>query len=90
MVPLYLVMPSISMTGNNAIAGALSEFPSMIGTASSLMGGLQFLIGAGSGALAGILFDGTPAAMAGILAAAGLCGLLARWLMVGADRPGTR
>jgi DHA1 family bicyclomycin/chloramphenicol resistance-like MFS transporter len=90
MVPLYLVMPSISMTGNNAIAGALSEFPSMIGTASSLMGGLQFLIGAGSGALAGILFDGTPAAMAGILAAAGLCGLLSRWLMVGPNRPASR
>lgn len=86
MIPLYLFMPSISMTNTNATAGALSEFPTMIGTASSLMGGLQFLIGAASGALVGMLHDGTPTIMALLLGIAGVSGLLCRTLMI---RPAT-
>jgi DHA1 family bicyclomycin/chloramphenicol resistance-like MFS transporter len=63
-----LVMP-------NAAVGALSRHAAHAGTASALMGALQFTLAATAGALAGLVGDGTPLPMvllmlAGILGAA--------------------
>jgi DHA1 family bicyclomycin/chloramphenicol resistance-like MFS transporter len=50
---------SISMIGANAMALALQRYPHMAGTASSLMGVLQFGIGALFGVAVGQTLDGT-------------------------------
>jgi MFS transporter, DHA1 family, multidrug resistance protein len=66
----------------NAVAGALALYPRDAGSASAVIGALQFGLGAAIGAVAGHLFDGSALPMASIMAA---CGLLAaglhRWLL---------
>jgi DHA1 family bicyclomycin/chloramphenicol resistance-like MFS transporter len=47
------------------------------GSASALMGALQFGVGAVAGALVGALHNGTALPMAGVMAACGLLGLAA-------------
>ncbi|MSO64327.1 MAG: Bcr/CflA family multidrug efflux MFS transporter [Alphaproteobacteria bacterium] len=83
MIALFLFMPSISMTNANATAGGLSESPTMIGSASSLLGGLSFLMGASSGALAGLLHDGTNTALVTVVGIAGLASAACRWFLIG-------
>lgn len=57
----------------NASVGALSRHPAHAGSASALMGTLQFALAALAGALAGLLGDGTPLPMA-LLMLAGVLG----------------
>jgi DHA1 family bicyclomycin/chloramphenicol resistance-like MFS transporter len=61
-----LVMP-------NATATALSPFPGMAGTVSSLLGALCFAGGALMSSALGAFFDGTARPMASAAALAGLC-----------------
>lgn len=56
---------------------AIAPFPHMAGTASALLGTLQFGLGAIAGALLAALHDGSAMPMAGMMAAAGLLALLA-------------
>lgn len=66
----------------NAIAGGLSLHPRDAGSASAVIGALQFGLSAAVGALAGHLFNGTALPMTAIMAG---CGLAAagthRWLL---------
>ena len=64
---------TISLIGPNSMAMALQRYPHMAGTASSLMGVMQFGIGALFGAVVGQTFDGTIAPMT---TAMGLAGIL--------------
>ena len=64
---------SISMIGANAMALALQRYPHMAGTASSLMGVMQFGIGALFGVAVGQTLDGTILPM---VMAMGVSGLL--------------
>jgi DHA1 family bicyclomycin/chloramphenicol resistance-like MFS transporter len=64
-----LVMP-------NATATALSPFPGMAGTVSSLLGAMCFAGGALMSTLLGATFDGSARPMATAAAAAGLCAFL--------------
>lgn len=64
------------------MAGALSSFPRMAGTASALAGTFQFGLGAVSGAAVGALHDGTALPMGAVIAVAGLASLLAHRLLV--------
>ena len=50
---------TISLIGPNSMALALQRYPHMAGTASSLMGVMQFGIGALFGAAVGQTYDGT-------------------------------
>lgn len=59
----------------NATALALQPFPRTAGTAASLMGAVQFALGAGVSAALGALFDGTARPMATLAALAGLASL---------------
>lgn len=73
---------TISMIGPNAMAMALQRYPHMAGTASSLIGVLQFGIGALFGAVVGQMFDGTIAPMTTAMGVAGALCLLAHRLLV--------
>ncbi len=81
-IPILAFISSLSFIGANALAGALSVFPHMAGTASALAGTIQFGLGALSGAAAGALYNGTAVPMAVVIALAGLASLLAHRLMV--------
>ena len=76
---------TISLIGPNGTAMALQRYPHMAGTASSLMGIMQFGLGAIFGAVVGQTFDGTIAPMTTAMGLAGaLCLVAHRWL-VGRD-----
>lgn len=64
---------------------AMAPHGRVAGSASALLGTLQFGMGAVTGALVGALHNGTAVPMAGVIAGCGLLGLLARALLV---RPG--
>ena len=68
-----VVLPVVAMMGcmgflmPNATVGALSRHAAQAGSASALMGTMQFCLAALSGLLVGALGDGTARAMAGLL-----------------------
>jgi DHA1 family bicyclomycin/chloramphenicol resistance-like MFS transporter len=74
---------TISLIGPNSMAMALQRYPHMAGTASSLMGVMQFGIGAVFGAIVGQTFDGTIAPMTTAMGIAGVLCLLSNRLLVG-------
>ena len=73
---------TISLIGPNSTAMALQRYPHMAGTASSLMGVMQFGIGAIFGALVGQFFDGTIAPMTTAMGIAGILCLVSNRLLV--------
>jgi DHA1 family bicyclomycin/chloramphenicol resistance-like MFS transporter len=81
LVPLFFVVSLRGLTFPNASAGAMAPFPEKAGSASALLGSVQFSIAAIASAAVGILDDGTAVPMAAVIT---VCGLLAfvsyRWL----------
>lgn len=86
LVPFFVLfaaqIATISLIGPNATAMALQSYPHMAGTASSLMGVMQFGLGALFGAIVGQTFDGTIAPMTTALGIAGILCLLSNRLLV--------
>ncbi len=74
---------SNSVIGANAMAMALQRYPHMAGTASSLIGVMQFGIGAVFGAVVGQTFDGTIAPMTTAMGIAGALCFISNRLLVG-------
>ena len=74
---------TISLIGPNSMAMALQRYPHMAGTASSLMGVMQFGLGAIFGAIVGQTFDGTIAPMTTAMGIAGILCCVSNWLLVG-------
>jgi DHA1 family bicyclomycin/chloramphenicol resistance-like MFS transporter len=79
--PLWLLVIAtafyIGLNGlimGNAIAGFMSLFPKLAGTASAFTGTARFGLGATAGTIASLLHNGTFVPMVGVMAA---CGLLA-------------
>jgi len=62
--PVLLAMTSMGFVLPNAAVGALSGHARHAGSASALMGTMQFCLGAVSGLLVGVLADGTARPMA--------------------------
>lgn len=81
LVPLFFVVSLRGLTFPNASAGAMAPFPEKAGSASALLGSVQFAIAAAASAAVGIFHNGTAVPMAAVV---GTCGLLAlisyRWL----------
>jgi DHA1 family bicyclomycin/chloramphenicol resistance-like MFS transporter len=81
LVPLFFIVSLRGLTFPNASAGAMAPFPEKAGSASALLGSVQFAIAAIASAAVGILHDGTAVPMAAVIT---VCGLLAfvsyRWL----------
>lgn len=73
---------SMSFIAPNSTACALQRYPHMAGTASSLLGVIQFGAGAAFGAAAGALLGGTVLPMALFMGAGGLASFLAYRLLV--------
>ncbi len=86
-LPQTVYMFAIGMIMPNATAAALSPFPQTAGTASSLIGTLQFVSGAAIGAGLGALYDGTALPIAAALCAGGVAAMLWTPLLPSASRP---
>ena len=76
---------TISLIGPNSVAMALQRYPHMAGTASSLMGVMQFGIGAIFGAIVGQTLDGTIAPMTTAMGIAGVLCLVSHRLLARRD-----
>jgi DHA1 family bicyclomycin/chloramphenicol resistance-like MFS transporter len=74
---------TISLIGPNAMALALQRYPHMAGTASSLMGVMQFGLGALFGAIVGQTYDGTIGPMTLAMGIAGILCFLSNRVLVG-------
>ncbi len=66
-VPIFLGMSTLGFIMPNTAVGALSRHASHAGSASALMGTVQFLFAAVSGSLIGVLTDGTARPMAAVM-----------------------
>ena len=65
--PMMLAMGSMGLTLPNSAVGALSRHAAHAGSASALMGTMQFTMAAAAGVLVGVLTDGTPRPMAALV-----------------------
>ncbi|AJQ49219.1 MULTISPECIES: multidrug effflux MFS transporter [Pseudomonas] len=74
LVPLFICIASLGCIIPNASACAMSGQGARAGSASALMGCLQFSVAAGAAALVGLLHDGSAVPMAMVIS---LCGALA-------------
>ena len=73
LVPLFICIASLGCIAPNASACAMSGQGARAGSASALMGCLQFSVAAGAAALVGLLHDGSAVPMALVIS---LCGAL--------------
>ncbi len=81
-LPMMVFMCFFSISGPQAIAGALTPFPRVAGSASSLVGFFQSLTSATLGMGVALAFDGTPRALAGFVCLMGLATLAAYRLII--------
>ncbi len=72
--PIFAMLSGLGFVGGNASSAALAPFPHAAGSASALMGTVQFGIGAVAGAIAATLFDGTGVALGVVIACAAIAG----------------
>jgi DHA1 family bicyclomycin/chloramphenicol resistance-like MFS transporter len=86
--PLFVCVASVGLVGPNTTAAAMAPHGQIAGSASALLGTLQFLVGAGAGALVGLLDNGTALPMAGVIALCGIAALTTFQLL--AFRPAQR
>jgi DHA1 family bicyclomycin/chloramphenicol resistance-like MFS transporter len=75
--PVFLVLSCQGFSNGNTAAGALTRHAAHAGSASALLGVVQFALGATSGLLVGLLTDGTPRGMALLMFAGSLCAVIA-------------
>jgi len=71
-LPVLVSMTCMGFTTPNATVGALSRHAAHAGSASALMGTMQFCLGAVSGLMVGVLSDGSARPMAGLMFAGAL------------------
>ena len=75
---LFAYVATIGAVGPLTVALGMGPHGAVAGSASALMGTLQFTIGAVAGALLGVLQDGTALPMAAVIAGCGVAGWTAR------------
>jgi DHA1 family bicyclomycin/chloramphenicol resistance-like MFS transporter len=76
----FLAMSSQGFTTPNAVVGALQRHAAHAGSASALMGTMQFGLGAVAAALVGALSDGTARPMAALMLLGAIGSNIAAWL----------
>lgn len=81
---LFVYVASLGFVGSNAAAGALAHQGHQAGSASALMGTLQFTLASASGAAVGLMNDGSARPMGLAMAMAGGLALLAYRRLAGA------
>jgi MFS transporter, DHA1 family, multidrug resistance protein len=72
LAPMFVIVSSLSFVMPNATALALTDHAAVAGTASALLGVLQFLIGAATAPVVGIGGSGTAVPMAAVMVACAL------------------
>lgn len=72
LVALFGYVASLGFSIPNAAAGAMAPFPDQAGSASALLGTVQFTIAAGASAAVGATHDGTAVPMAAVIAVCGV------------------
>jgi DHA1 family bicyclomycin/chloramphenicol resistance-like MFS transporter len=75
-VPVSAGMFCLGFVMPNAAVGALSRHSAHAGSASALMGTMQFMLAAVSGTAVGWLTDGSPRPMAALMVAGSLCAVV--------------
>ena len=88
MVALFAFTAMSGLIMANSIAGALASFPERAGTASALVGAIQFGMGMVGSALVGSLADGTPWPLGWVIAVSGVGSLLCAHLLVPREAAG--
>ena len=78
-LPIVLCTTSTGLVLPNATVGALSRQAGNAGSASALIGTLQFMLAAVAGSLMGLLTDGTARPMAALMLLGAACATLADW-----------
>jgi DHA1 family bicyclomycin/chloramphenicol resistance-like MFS transporter len=82
---LFVVVATLGLVMPNATALALADHPRVAGSASGLLGVLQFIVGAAAAPLVGVAGTGTALPMATVIAALGVGGVLSATVL--ASRP---
>jgi DHA1 family bicyclomycin/chloramphenicol resistance-like MFS transporter len=80
MIPLFVAISSLGLVLGNAAAAAMAQAGDYRGTASALIGVLQFALSAAISGLAGALQNGTAVPMATIILGCGVTALIANRL----------
>jgi MFS transporter, DHA1 family, multidrug resistance protein len=81
LMPLFVVVSSVGIVMPNSTALALSDHPDAAGSASALLGMLQFVIGAGVAPLVGVAGKHSAVPMALMIALLGVGALVAMGLL---------
>jgi MFS transporter, DHA1 family, multidrug resistance protein len=76
-VPLFVVIASVGLVFPNATTLALANRPEVAGSASAMLGVLQFVLGAAAAPLVGAVGTGTAVPMSAVMAALTVAALLA-------------
>ena len=69
LLPLFICIASVGLVGPNTTAAAMAPYGRVAGSASALLGTLQFVVGAIASIVVGALYNGTALPMAGTIAA---------------------
>lgn len=69
LLPLFVCIAGYGFVTPNATAMGMAPHGKVAGSASALLGTIQSAVGAGSGILVGLLYNGTALPMAGVIAA---------------------
>ncbi len=76
-IPIFLGMSTLGFIMPNTAVGALSRHANHAGSASALMGTVQFIFAAISGSVTGLLTDGTARPMAAMMLLGAVCATIA-------------
>ena len=87
LIPLFGYIASLGFTGPNAMACALAHQGTRAGSASALIGSLQFGVATVSSMLVGLLGGGSALSMAAVIAGCGVLAYGAHRLLVGEGMP---
>ena len=87
LAPLFICIASVGLVTPNSSAGAMAPHGAVAGSASALLGTLQFVVGALAGALVGAWHASSAVPMAAVIAG---CMIAALLLFQGLARPALR
>ena len=73
---LFVCLTTVGLILPNATAAVMAPYPHQAGVASALLGMLQFSVGAATGAIVGLLHDGTARPMAFTMAGCAVVSLV--------------
>lgn len=73
-IPIFFMLSGLGLVGGNISSAALAPFPKAAGSASALMGTVQFSIGAVCGAVAAALHNSTGVMLATVIAVVAVIG----------------